>query len=148
MKNVAKHASMPTTTTSMKMIPVFMATASGESAWPKQTGHASASRGARRRSARVATVVLIVPLQIPRFTLERRPICGQSHTTRETHHARQHVADLVRRLILAERPRAAERGEDDRQRDEEQVKGPQRHVSGPRARRRAPPRESAYRWCP
>src|SRR6266508_6438819 len=45
MKNDANPASTPTTTTSMAMIPRFIAVASGESFWPKHTGHANAARG-------------------------------------------------------------------------------------------------------
>ncbi len=49
MKNVAKPPSTPTTTTSIAMMPRFVAIASGESLLPKQTGHASAARGAASR---------------------------------------------------------------------------------------------------
>ena len=46
MKKVANAPSTPATTTSIAMMPMFIAIAIGESLWPKQTGHASAARGA------------------------------------------------------------------------------------------------------
>jgi hypothetical protein len=49
--NEAKPASTATMTPSMARIPRFIALASGESLWPKQTGHASAGRATASRTA-------------------------------------------------------------------------------------------------
>src|SRR5438128_2013252 len=46
MKNDANPPSTPATTTSITMMPMFIAIVRGESLFPKQTGHASAARGA------------------------------------------------------------------------------------------------------
>ena len=46
MKNEAKLARTPATTTSIARMPRFIAFASGESLWPKQTGHGSPTRSA------------------------------------------------------------------------------------------------------
>ena len=45
MKNVANAPTMPATTASMAMMPMFVAIAIGASLLPKHTGHASAARG-------------------------------------------------------------------------------------------------------
>ena len=50
---------MPATMTSIAMMPMFVAIANGESLWPKQTGHASAARGAAS-DPRVRSVTHIV----------------------------------------------------------------------------------------
>ena len=46
MKKVANAPIMPATTTSIAMMPMLVAIVSGELASPKQTGQASAARGA------------------------------------------------------------------------------------------------------
>ena len=53
MKKVANAPIMPATTTSIAMMPMLVAIASGESLLPKHTGQASAARGAASRAPMV-----------------------------------------------------------------------------------------------
>ena len=103
---------------------------------PKQTGQASAARGAATSSASVQqsrshrATGSSSSAGTPRRT---RPAPPPPASDRD---AVSDVDDLVLERGTAPPAHAAtERREHDRQRDEQQVKRPQRHVSAPRARR-------------
>ena len=117
------------------MTPMLIAIASGESLWPKHTGHASAARGAAsstivREQGPHAATSASSSAETPR---RRRP--GSAPAASDTA-ATAHVPDIVLQPVLPRRPGREERGEHDRQRDEQQVKRTQRHVSAPRVRPR------------
>src|SRR6185503_13480072 len=155
MKNDAKAPRTPATMISMKRMPMFIASAIGESFSPKHTGHANAARGAAtspmvrsvfRISDRSAHAFALQPLGLP---LERRAVDRQPDAARERRHRRYGIAEAVVRLVLLSGPRRYERGKHHRDADEHQVERPQRHVSAPRrVPRPAPPRGSACRCGP
>src|SRR2546423_10632923 len=116
MKNDANPPSTTATIASMKMMPVLVAIASGESLLPKHTGHASAACGVAR-SPMVSSVFRIsdrsakaFALQPSRLPLERRAVTRQPDTACERGRAGHGVRHGVRRLILPHRPGRHERG--------------------------------------
>src|SRR6186713_2137475 len=105
MKKVANAPSTPATTMSMARMPLFIATAIGESLSPKQTGQASASRGTAR-SMKVRSVVRItvrsaeaiaLQFQLAGFPLERRAVEPQPDAGCERGHGRHRIGDVVER---------------------------------------------------
>src|SRR6185503_3152901 len=101
MKNDANAPRTPATMISMKRMPMFIASAIGESFSPKHTGHANAARGAAR-SAMVRSVFRIsdrpahaFALQPLRFPLERRAVKRQPDAAGERRHRRHRIADGV-----------------------------------------------------
>src|SRR5580692_10290444 len=99
MKKVANAPIMPATTTSIAMMPMLVAIAIGELLSPKQTGQASAARGAAR-SIRVKIVFRIssrsaeaFALQRSGFPLERRAVDAEAEAARQRRRARHGVAD-------------------------------------------------------
>src|SRR6266850_4344057 len=140
MKNDANPPSTPATTMSIAKIPMFIAMAIGESLLPKQTGHASAAPGIPAMNSHDSTNTRRVTLQLPRLALKRRAVHPEADTACERCDAGDHIPHVVRRLILPRRPRREERGQDDRHRDEQQMKSAERHVINALARVR--PRRS------
>src|SRR5712692_6464250 len=91
-------ASTPPVMMSMTRMAMFAAHAIGESFWPKQTGHASAARGAA--AATSVTRAVRRMLETPRLPLECRPVDSEPRAARERRHGHEHVADAVVRAIL------------------------------------------------
>src|SRR5712692_2468885 len=128
MQNDANPPRTPATTTSITMMPMFIAIAMGESLLPKHTGHANAARGAADIAiTRSVLRMTSIALQPSRFPLEGGAVHRQPDAARERRDAGQRVRHGMRRLILPHRPGRDERGQNDRRTDEEQVECSQRH---------------------
>src|SRR5437762_6452909 len=111
MKNVANAPIIPATTTSIAMMPMFVAIASGESLLPKHTGQANAARGAATRprvmkvfriSFRSAAAVALQ--QLFGLALERSAVRDQPAAGRQRQRGSHQVADAVRGLVLLRGP--------------------------------------------
>src|SRR6185436_378809 len=137
MKKVANAPSTPATTMSIAKMPRFIATAIGESLSPKQTGHASAMRGAasipsvskilRISITRASRSAEAVALQLSRFPLKRRTVEPEADAGGERRQCRHRVGEVAGRTVLLPRPGGDKRREDHGHGDEEQVKRLQRH---------------------
>src|SRR5258705_5392290 len=128
MKKAAKPASTAPVMPSMKKTAALVAHAIGESLWPKQTGHARATRGT---AAKASVISVERTLQIPCLPLK----CDRVHRKRRCAHERHRpgakVGEVVAGTILPHGPRGEKCRQHDRQRDEQQVKCSERHDAIP-----------------
>src|SRR4051812_11065087 len=118
---------MAETTPSIIRMPMFVAYAIGASLCPKHTGHASAARG----TASVRTVIsaFFMSLEVPCFPLKGGAIDGHHAARDQRADSSESVQHFVLELVLTAGPRGEEGRQHDGQRDEQQVKGSQRHLS-------------------
>src|SRR5580765_3837362 len=125
MKKQAKAARTETVTPSMKKTPILVPHAIGESLWPKHTGHASAARGTA--SAETVNRSLRIGLQISRLPLKRHGVDRETCSASKRRGAGAQIDDIVSGSILSDGPGGQKGRQYDRQRDEQQVKCPERH---------------------
>src|SRR5688572_19707024 len=129
MKKPAKPARTAPVTPSMKNTAMLVPKAIGESLWPKHTGQARAARGA----ATIARVMSIwrIFLHPPRLSLKCSRVYSERGGACERRGAGPEIHGIVAHLILSHGPRGEKGREHDRQRNEQQMKGSERHQRPP-----------------